>query len=476
MRLARKFTLILACGAALVFGLEGYLQTQRDLEHFERDTRADQSLVAHAFRSAAETSWHLQGPREARRLVEELNRAEPSIDLRWVAPGGFPATLGPDQREALESGKLVSFVGPDEAGEERRFTYGALPGAGGSALEVSESLGPQEAHIFATQSQVFVSAMGGVVLSILVALFAGYGLVGRPVQALRDAARRIGEGELGHRVELRQDDELGDLADEINDMSARLLLARERLEKETQERIRAQEMLRHAERLSTVGQLASGVAHELGTPLNVVSGRARLIERGGDDPAERARGARIIAEQADRMTAIIRQLLDFSRRREPSLVAVDLRQVVGQTRDLLGSLARKRDVVLEAHVAEQPITARVDVGQIQQALTNLVMNAIQASSAKGRVLIGAVSGDAGEVGLQVYDEGSGIAPEDRARLFDPFFTTKEVGEGTGLGLSVTYGLVQEHGGRIEVESEPGQGSRFTIWLPGAPAAEEREVA
>lgn len=479
MKLARKFTITLVLGVMLVFGLETYLQTQRDLEHFELDTRIDQGLVAEAFRSATQTTWRLQGPRDARRLVEELNRTEPSVNLRWVSldePSTNPPRLTLEQREALERGELISMVAPDASGEERRITYGALPGAGGELLEVSESLAPQAAYILGTQLRVFLSAISGVGLSVLLAVFVGYGLVGRPVQQLRDAARRIGDGDLDHRVDLPQQDELGDLAIEINQMSGRLAEARSQLEAETEERVRAQEMLRHADRLSTVGQLASGVAHELGTPLNVVSGRARMIEADGLQPDERVRNARIIAEQADRMTGIIRQLLDFSRRRDPSLVPTDLRHLAAQTRELLASLARKRDVTLDVRLTEEALVARVDGSQIQQALTNLVMNAIQASDSGGTVMVTVVRGAEEEVGIQVYDEGHGISADDLPKLFDPFFTTKDVGEGTGLGLSVAYGLVHEHGGRIEVESEPEQGSRFTIWLPGCVELEERQVA
>ena len=191
--------------------------------------------------------------------------------------------------------------------------------------------------------------------------------------------------------------------------------------------------------------------------------------------------ARIIVEQAARITAIIRQLLDFSRRRGPSLGPGDLRPLAGRTVELLATLARKRGVVLAVDAPEGAVTAQIDPGQIQQVLTNLVVNGLQAMPTGGRLTLRLgrrhatpppdVDGPAGEyAAVTVEDQGDGIAPEHLPRIFEPFFTTKDVGEGTGLGLSVAYGIVREHGGWIDVESKPGAGSRFTFFL--RPASEE----
>jgi signal transduction histidine kinase len=254
----------------------------------------------------------------------------------------------------------------------------------------------------------------------------------------------------------------------------------------TDARIAALEQLRHADRLKTVGQLASGVAHELGTPLNVVSGRANMIARGMVEGDAVTDSARIIAEQAARIAAIIRQLLDFSRRRGPSLGPVDLRPIAARTIELLGTLARKRSVTLAVESPAAALSARVDPGQIQQVLTNLVVNGLQAMPEGGTLTIrldrrhatppADVGGPSGEFAtVTVEDHGAGIAPENLPRVFEPFFTTKEVGEGTGLGLSVAYGIVREHGGWIDVQSVPGQRTRFTVFLQQAPDAPVREA-
>jgi signal transduction histidine kinase len=283
------------------------------------------------------------------------------------------------------------------------------------------------------------------------------------------------------RLHLDQKDEIGELATEMNTLADRLVEAHRRIAEESNAKLAAFEQLRHSDRLATIGQLASGVAHELGTPLSVVSARAQLVAA---DPAvsDDVRGnARIVVEQAARMTEIIRQLLDFSRRRRAQPVPTDLRRVVGRMLDLLSAVGARRSVRFELDAPHEPTMAPVDEGQLQQALTNIVLNGVQAMPKGGRirVRIGSVHATppaeakqpSGEYRrIEVEDEGAGIAPEHLPHIFEPFFTTKGVGEGTGLGLSVAHGIVADHGGWIEVESTLGRGTRFRIYLPVAGAA------
>jgi two-component system, NtrC family, sensor kinase len=267
----------------------------------------------------------------------------------------------------------------------------------------------------------------------------------------------------------------------MNRMCDRLVLAREHLASETGARLAAMEQLRHADRLTTIGKLAAGVAHEIGTPLNVMSGYAQLIREEHPPGTTTHQNAAIVAQQTERVAGIIRQLLDFARRRSPRRAVHDLSALATQTAALLESLASKRSTSLEVVAPSDEVEVELDGAQIQQALTNLIVNAVHVSppGAAVRVEVGRrhVSPPAGQEGaageyayVEVRDEGPGISEENRERIFEPFFTTKDVGEGTGLGLSVSYGIVSEHGGWIDVESEPGAGARFTIYLP------ERSVA
>jgi signal transduction histidine kinase len=278
---------------------------------------------------------------------------------------------------------------------------------------------------------------------------------------------------------LRSRDELAELADDLNEMCARLAESQADIRAETAARLGATEQLRHADRLKTVGRLAAGIAHELGTPLNVVSGRAGLILSDKLAAEEVGASAAAIKTEADKMTRIIRQLLDFGRASTPRKVATDLRQVVSQAVDLLRTLAENSQVTLGFDQATEAAVAEIDVAQVQQVLTNLVVNAIQAMPHGGRVTISlrrqvAHPPDASDrpeaayFAIEIRDQGIGIPAERLTQLFEPFFTTKQVGEGTGLGLSIAYGIVQEHGGWIDVTSQPGEGSCFTVMLPEAP--------
>lgn len=487
MRLARRLTLALLLGIAVVMAVSASLQVARERELFASDTAADELEIARAVRAAVGFIASSDGVERAEALVRVVDAAERRTRLRWIALDETRPEAAPQLDDgavaALRAGREVSVV--DEVGDDRRrFTFLPVLRTDGTptpfAIEVSESLAPQAAYIRGSQVHIVVKTLLMLAVCGVVVSFVGLWLVGRPIQALSEKTRRIGAGDLSGPIELKQDDEIGALARDINAMCDRLAAAQDRARSEAEMRVTMLEQLRHADRLKTVGQLASGVAHELGTPLNVVSGRAKLIADRRVEGDEAADSARIVMEQAERMASIIRQLLDFSRRREPRLVAGDLGDIAARTVEMLATIARKRGVSLELMRDDAPTTVVVDHGQLQQVLTNLVVNAIQASASGGGVTVSVgreVLRPPGDVGgapaehafVRVADRGHGIAPEHLPHVFDPFFTTKTVGEGTGLGLAVSYGIVRDHHGWIDVRSEVGAGSVFTAFLP-LPAA------
>src|SRR5262245_38234710 len=493
MKLARRFTLALVFGITLVMAANALLQVRREAALFDVDTRRDQHAVGQVLHAAVEVVWPTEGEVAARRLITEASRDNPELAMRLVslAPGatGADAPLVARARTGpVLQGRETVLRARVPSGDERRITYLPLVLGGESkgAIEISESLSPERSFSHATEVQVAVTTLVMLALSAGLAMGLGFWFVGRPMQALCNKARRVGEGDLSGPLRVRQHDEIGELASELNAMCEHLAETNRKLASATEARIAALDQLRHADRLKTVGQLASGVAHELGTPLNVVSGRAKMIVQGmvaGDGAAD---SARIIAEQAARITGIIRQLLDFSRRREPSLGPGDLRPIAARTVELLGALARKAGVTLVVEGSEQALMAQVDPGQLQQVITNLVVNGLQAMPEGGRLTVRLercratpppeVESTAEEyAAVTVEDQGAGIAPEHLPRVFEPFFTTKDVGEGTGLGLSVAYGIVHEHGGWIDVQSLPGRGSRFTVFLQLASVEPRREA-
>jgi len=383
----------------------------------------------------------------------------------------------PAELAALQPGATTTRIAADARGEPERFTYAALPaGDQHGLLELSERLDAERAY---TRRTIFDTVQTTVALALVTALLSyllGSWLVGRPVRALVEKARRMAKRDFGGAVHLTSGDELAELAREMNATSDALVAAEVRVAGETAARIAAMEQLRHADRLTTVGKLASGVARELGTPLNVVTARAEMIAA-GDITAEESRDyAGIIVDSARKMTRIIRQLLEFARRRDPRKEQGDVAAVARHALELLRPLAERQRISLRLDDTGGPFCTNLDAGQIEQTVTNLVVNAVQASPEGGEVDVRVTreragpptdpgDGEAEWIAVRVRDRGQGIAPEHLSHVFEPFFTTKDVGSGTGLGLSVAYGIASDHGGWIDVASKPRHGSTFALFLP-----------
>jgi signal transduction histidine kinase len=483
MRLVRKLTMALLAGFALIFAIQAWLSIREFAEAYEADISRDHRVMGRALAAAVASALREHGPNAAVAMIAEADERELQTEIRWVhldAPAGSAGApaLPREQVIPAELGHDVSVVDRSRGDHGMVYTYTPvmLDGRVAGDIELSQSLEGEQRFIHVRFLHELLVAAALVLVCGSVAWLLGVRLVGEPVRKLALQARRIGAGDLSSRISLRQHDELSLLAEEMNAMTDNLAEARVQLESETAARLAAIEQVRHADRLATVGQLASGIAHELGTPLNVVSGHAAMIASGEvASELEVRETACVIHEQTERMTGILRQLLDFARRKTTRRSPADLVKLARETVAFLEPLAAKREVRLSFWDSEREVPAEVDPGQIEQVLTNLVMNALQASPRGSRVEVAvttrklAARGGEGVEGrcvcVEVRDQGEGIAEEARARIFDPFFTTKPVGEGTGLGLSVAYGIVADHGGWIDVASEAGRGSVFTVWLP-----------
>ncbi len=237
---------------------------------------------------------------------------------------------------------------------------------------------------------------------------------------------------------------------------------------------RLHDQLRQAQKLEAVGQLAGGVAHELNNPLQAIIAYSSILEKKIDGVADRVpeaeqcrKAVRSLMEAAERSAKIVRGLLSFARKDGVSMTTVDLNDLARSTAEFLGHTLGLQKVAVELDLAPGPLPVRGNPVALQQALTNLLLNAKDAMPSGGRVILRTRGGN-GSIEIAVADAGTGMPPEVRARLFEPFFTTKPPGKGTGLGLSITYGIVKEHRGSIVVESEAGKGSTFILRFPAAP--------
>ncbi len=474
MNLVPKLTLTFIAGVSLVLAINGYLRVEREVGLFESDRIRDGAQVGKALAVAVSTVWQADGQDRALSLVAKANTLEGRLRVRWL-PVDDPKARALVDETPRDSSR--TFVAAGVSGMPERITIVPVTVAASTpgALELSEPLEPEQTYIHRTILDTIATTLTLDGVCAALAMVVGSWVVGRPMGILVEKARRVGAGDFGGPLVMKQHDEVSRLANEMNGMCERLVVANERAAAELRARLEMLEQLRHADRLMTVGKLASGVAHELGTPLNVIEARATMIANGETTSDESVTCARAILRGSERMTRIIRQLLAFARPRSLMRSRCDLVAVAQRTVDLLQPLASKRNVKLRVE-ARGPVFAHADAGQIEQAITNLTMNATQAMQGEGQVELrvdstrtkppadhGGLEGN--YLRIQVKDEGSGIAPEHLPRLFEPFFTTKDVGEGTGLGLAVTYGIVREHGGWVGVESEVGRGTTFSIHLP-----------
>jgi two-component system NtrC family sensor kinase len=233
-----------------------------------------------------------------------------------------------------------------------------------------------------------------------------------------------------------------------------------------------QSRLFHSERLASLGQMVSGVAHELNNALTSIIGYAQLVQRRSRGFEWEVQGEHILAE-AERAKRISRNLLLFARGSKSERGPVNINEVVERTLEIRAYELRLENIRVELDLYEQLPQARADAAQIQQALLNLVVNAEQAirqTKESGHIWIRTRQIPENRIALEVADDGPGVPPEVILRIFDPFFTTKPAGVGTGLGLSILYGIVHQHGGEVSVENRPGGGAVFTLELPGAPSS------
>lgn len=306
-------------------------------------------------------------------------------------------------------------------------------------------------------------------------------LVYRPIAAIRETMARAGAGDLAARVEVARTDEMGEVATGLNQMLARLADFNQALE----ERIRAvtsaldlshaeridsyqrmlalREALAEAERLAAAGQTAASVAHQVGTPLNLISGHVQLLLANPDVAPDVSRRLLVVQEQIERVTDAVRGLLERVRRPGP-LSAIDVAELLASICDLVRPRLVACRVRLDEHIDRGLPAVQGDRNELELALLNLVSNAIDAMPDGGDLRIEASAGQDGMT-IVLQDSGSGIPPAVLPRIFEPWVTTKPPGRGTGLGLSITRDVIARMGGTITADAAPEHGTIFTVTLP-----------
>jgi two-component system NtrC family sensor kinase len=361
---------------------------------------------------------------------------------RLVAAAANPSRISALERRALELGReLITMT------QGMAFT---------ANLRLQQKTQDALAALGTVRTILFGTLLIGTMLAVLAASLLAKGLE-RRLRKLLEATRRISRGELERGVELADapGSEFRELGDAFNTMIRNLHLS--------------QRHLVQSAKLTAIGEWATNIAYEVNNPLTGVLGHAGLLEKADDIPEDRKEQLKIIERETLRARAILKNLLDFSRRKPPRPVMTDISGLVRDTIQSFQGQAGMSNVRIAADCAPGLPQTAVDAGEMKQVFVNLIRNAFFAMPKGGGLTISCrhARDYAGRevVAVEFADTGHGIPEEHLDKIFDPFFTTRPGGEGTGLGLSISFMVVQNHGGRIEVESRVGEGSTFRVILP-----------
>jgi two-component system NtrC family sensor kinase len=307
-----------------------------------------------------------------------------------------------------------------------------------------------------------------IVAGMLLAVGLGYLLaqkIMRPVNRLIKASQQVSEGNLTPEIGPISKDEIGVLQNTFKEMVVSLE------ERDKRRRAESENRLLQSEKQASIGRLAAGVAHEINNPLTGVLSYTHMLLRRKDIGDDIRSDLETIIESTERVRKIVKGLLDFSRQTKLDQEPTDVNKLVSSAITIMDNQALVKGVSIKFNPGDNLPMVTLDRNQIQSVLLNMIINALDATEPGDAITIytapGLSASDSGQKGVEitVADTGCGIPPENLDKLFDPFFSTKEVGQGTGLGLSVSYGIVQRHGGTMRVQSEVGKGTRFFIWLP-----------
>jgi signal transduction histidine kinase len=477
MSITGKVTLVVTILAGLLLAAAGYtgliLRQQEMVVRVRQQTR----LLANVLKIAAESALQNYGQLGA---MEDLVSQNMGASIVFYGPDGKAVAPVPTEETPVVNNRVLRLMERNQSEEEivdDAYAY-RIPllhkGKPAAALELNVDL------ITAVPRSWFNT--GAIVVGSLLALFAllvGFfarKAVGRPIDQLMSGMDQVIGGDITAAVPLDRNDEIGRLAYRFNEMTARLRDAQVEIRRSAETKLQLEQRLRQSEKLATIGQLSAEIAHEVGTPLNVIGGRARSLERKADQVPEVLKNSRIIADQAERITKIIQQVLDLSRARIPEKLPVKLAQIMRDALSLLEYQIERGRITVSTEIEEDLPLIMGDSDGFQQVFINLLHNAIQAMPEGGALSISIYTERRRREGLDlvlpqrfvvvvITDTGQGIPEDEQSQIFEPFYSTKRKGEGTGLGLTVVHGIVKQHDGWVEVQSATTQGTTFRVYLP-----------
>lgn len=483
MSLGNKLTWYLLLGVLAVMGLDVYFSLKRTYNNLLIDVWREVDAISRTLRISLEKTGENRLEQYFPRLAAEISDFENVLGVAFYDRSGALLTISPSLRGRKLPNVDVRLVitsktatdGLYKGGTKKRY-YRVEPIINAAGEGIAAFLVVEDFPFFTREFRGRMLQALLTILLVLIVLSVIVSIVTRqsvtlPLRTFTSRIEEIGKGQFDQRLELVRRDEIGRLAQAFDHMCVRLQEAYQRLVKEGEEKLRLERALRHSEKLAALGQMASRLAHEIGTPLNVIQGRAeQLLQR--DSLSEKDRAfIHVIVAQIERISNFIRQLLTLARRPEPQLRLINVNDSVRRVWEIIGEEQYVEGVTITLDLAKDLAPILGDPDQLQQVVLNFSINALHAVKTAGRITLRTREcapnnfSSSGVIEVEVADTGPGIPPQDLSRVFEPFFTTKSLEGGTGLGLAICREIVLSHQGEIRVESEEGKGTRFIASFP-----------
>jgi len=527
--LSAKLNILLLGAMIVIFALLGYLNVRLHRQHLEQNTLLSAERVSDVIRHST-TDYMLRNDREGLHHSMQTMAAEPGMEKIRIFDQDGRITYTTDSAEQnhvvdktaeacyachAQSQPLARLNRPDRFRIYRNAAgtrvLGIItpienqPACSNAAchahpeeqkilgvLDTNLSLAKADVQLAESSRRMIAYTGCALLLIALLSWFFIWEVVGRPVKALERGTERLAAGDLGYQIDVKSKDEIGQLAHSFNGMSRQLesehrenvawtQTLEQRVEQKTKELKRAHEHALHTEKMASIGKMAAVLAHEINNPLSGILTYAKLLrkwidrgESGGDHRQEIRESLDLIASESRRCGDLVRNLLTFSRTTPMNLQPTNVNQVIDRSLRLVQHQLDLGSIQVEQRLDPNLPQVLCDAAQIEQVVLALVMNALDAMPQGGNLWITTTfSREQSRIQIVVRDDGSGIPPEILPRLFEPFLTTKETGRGVGLGLAISHSILERHNGNIEVQSEVGQGTTFTVTLPWD--ADEEEV-
>ena len=479
MKIGNRLTWYLLLGVLMVSGLDVYLGLRFARTNLLEDLRHEMAAISRTLQVTLDISGDDNPERYFTQLAAGISSFENILGLVFYDREGNVAAISQSLQDhplpQIEVRAVVMSRTPVEGmfleGSAQRY-YRIEPISSSTGEGIGAFLILEDFPIFTREFrgralQTLLHTLALLLITALIVSVVVRHSIAQPLRLFTNRLKEIGNGPATHRLEWHRPDEIGELTGEFNRMCVRLEEAQAALVAEHEKKLLLERRLRHSEKLIAVGQVASRLAHEIGTPLNVIQMRAeQLLQRETQDEKDRA-FLNVIVSQIERISGFIRQLLTLARRPELEFRRVHINEVVRRVVETIGVRDGYQGRRIHVEPCEADPVVHGDPDQLQQVLLNLTVNALQAVKTSGHVTlkISLRQDESQEVEVTVADTGPGIRTEDLSRIFDPFFTTKGTTGGTGLGLAISQEIVLNHRGEITVESELGKGSRFIVTLP-----------